>query len=740
MPKFKLSFASGEDSLSARAFSSEEAISRLFEVSVVAMSERPDIDFEAIVGQPASFSIESGVLHVTRWGRHWKGIVSHLEQVGVEVSDKGQSTYVITLSPTLWLLTQRRGHRVFQHMSVLEIVDELLAEWSVEATWAVDRGAYPKLEYKVQYGESDYSFLCRLLEEAGIAFTFPQTEEAGSLLTFWDNLTAGEPHGEPIPFVDEPNQAAQKPFVTDIQLSAGVRPGAYVIRDHDFRNPGFALLGEAPPAKGSERLLEQYHYRPGSFLVENDKAGRGGGTPVADDKGIARHDAATGRARAARLLDAERTGKRQISFGTNVLGLVPGMLFTIDQHPSPALTPSERLLVTAFHFEGTVVGEWTMSGRAVFAKTPYRPPLVTPRPEIRGVESAVVVGPPGEEIHADEFGRVRVQFPWDRQGKTDDNSSCWMRVSQGWAGMGFGALNLPRVGQEVLVGFLGGDPDQPIVVGRVFNGTRQVPYKLPDHKTRSTWRSQSSPGGEGFNEILFEDAKDKELVYMQAQKNLRRLVKNDETITVLRDRHKLVKNDETETTNRNRVEVTGADRTEITGQDRTIAIGQHLGKLVGGDESEQTRGHHKRLVEKGQDIVIRGVKRESIDGEHHLVVRQGQRRKVGGDDALVVDGGRHIKIGGRHALDVGGEVHVKAGTAIVIEAADDLTLMGPGGFIRINDEGIFIKGKVVNINSGGVAGSGSGVQATLPREAEEAAVAEPERPVPDDISVTGLGQ
>src|SRR6185503_14498635 len=191
----------------------------------------------------------------------------------------------------------------------------------------------------------------------------------------------------------------------------------------------------------------------------------------------------------------------------------------------------------------------------------------TPKPQISSVQSATVVGPAGQEIHVDELGRVRLQFLWDRHGKNDDNSSPWIRVSQGWAGTGYGMIVIPRIGQEVLVGFLDGDPDQPIIVGRVFNQTQLVPYKLPDHKTRSAWKSNSSLGGGGFNEIMFEDLKHEELVWMQAQKNLRKLVKNDENITIGHDRRKYVVRNEIETTSGTRIEVTGANRIEITDKD-----------------------------------------------------------------------------------------------------------------------------------------------------------------------------
>ena len=231
------------------------------------------------------------------------------------------------------------------------------------------------------------------------------------------------------------------------------------------------------------------------------------------------------------MLGGTRVDRRTVSFDTNTIDLWPGQVFCMDKHPHAELTDETKLLVTEFSVEGTPGGEWSMSGQAAFTDAPYRPPQRTLKPRVEGVQSAQVVGPQGQEIHTDEFGRVRVQFPWDREGKHDDGSSCWIRVSQGWAGTGYGMIVIPRIGQEVMVGFLEGDPDQPIIVGRVYNAKQAVPYKLPEHKTRSTWKSDSSLGSGGFNEIMFEDIKGQELVWEQAQKNRRRLVKNDETIT-----------------------------------------------------------------------------------------------------------------------------------------------------------------------------------------------------------------
>ena len=745
MPLLALSFASGEESLSVRRFVVHEAVSTLFQVSVWAASRNEDIDLNAIVGQPASLRVVSGWKYALLGGaRLWTGMCNYMEQVQPEPT--GESLYFMRIVPTLWLLTQRRGNRIYQHLSIPDIIDKLLAEWGIEPVWKIDRAQYLKLEYKVQYGETDYAFMSRLLEEAGIAFYFPDDDARGSRLVLGDDLQANDVRtGPPLHYVDNPNQAAEREFVTRVKLVQEVRPGSHMIRDYDFRNPDFPLFSEAPTAATApEDSYEQYHYEPGSFLAET---GKGGGTPVADDKGIARYDQKWGTSRAERALQATRTGRRAVSFETNTIDLWPGGVFLIANHPRMDLTETDRLLVTNFSVEGTPVDEWTMSGQAVFASQPYRPPIKTPRPVLHSVQTATVVGPPGQEIHTDEFGRVRVQFPWDREGQHDDWSSCWIRVSQGWAGMGFGSLMVPRVGQEVLVGFLEGNPDQPIIVGRVFNSKNQVPYPLPEHKTRSTWKSDSSPGSGGFNEIMFEDLTAKELVYEQAQKNRRRLVRNNETITVGRDQQALVKGNATETTALDRTEVTGMNRTEVTGLNKTMIIGAKRATVVVSEDNENKEaieakaeregGNMRLLVTQNQDIIVEEVKRELIQKDDHLHVMGSRYQKIDGTQSLTINEDRHERIGKRHALDVGEELHLKAGTAVVIEADEDLTLKGPGGFIRIDSSGITIVGTIVRINSGGEAGEGSGA---TPSEPEDAVVDPPEVPEPDDVGRTGLAQ
>lgn len=770
-----LSFESGESSLSVRRFSVHEDMSSLFAVSIWARSPNDDIDISSIIGHPASFRAVSGYAHAQASERIWSGICSHMELVQAEST--GLSTYYLRIVPTLWLLTQRRNNKIFQRKSVPDIVDEILVEWNIEPTWHIDRPSYHKFEYRVQYGESDYAFMSRLLEEAGISFGFEDDPEKGSKLVFWDAPQHNEPRpGSPLRYIDKPNEASEMEFVSHVRVSEEVRPGKVTVRDFDFRrNPSFKLIGDTPALGTFEDKLEQYVYAPSAFKVLQSKAeaaaghkaagmlddakhtliekadakvtalvneevtellnkalkdvagkfaadisgdilggisgdiagnvagkvvsdiihgdresfdlhfekilrdkvkgtinnriagkvdekvtkfvtktlgkfGKGkigqvaagamgdlakeatkaiGGKVVdkvlgdgkqaaenaagkamkmleqgqsvagllaGDDKGAARHDEKAGKEFAARVAGSMRSGKKRLSFETNAMDLKPGTIFSMSGHTRSDLGPDTKLLVTSFAVEGTQDGEWSMMSSAVFADQSYRPLMKTPRPKIEGIQSAIVVGPKGQEIHTDEHGRVRVQFHWDRHGQFDDESSLWMRVGQGWGGPGYGMMAIPRVGTEVMVGFLDGNPDCPVVLGQVFSTTSPVPHKLPDNKTVTAWRGNSSPGGGGFNEILFEDMKGKEMLFMQAEKNLRKLVKHDETEITQQNRRITV--------GANLTKMVTFDETETTGSDRTMTVGENLRQSVGANHALTVGGSQTQQVGQGLSMTV----------------------------------------------------------------------------------------------------------------------------------------
>jgi type VI secretion system secreted protein VgrG len=592
--------ASG-DRLDIRTFSVGERISSLFRVELVTVSDNHAIDFDAVVGQPARFTIQS-----EEHPRFWSGICNHIEQVRVE--EGGLSTYALTLVPHLWLATQRRNYRIFQQITEPDIALRILNEWGIEPEVRLT-GTFKKRKIRVQYAESDYAFLCRMLEDAGVSFYFVQTD-GDTALVLSDAPHLNEPREQKIPFKDDVSTVTGE-YVTRVRIGQNVRPGRYTMRDHDYRKSSNAQpLATAEAANVNvEKRLERYHYTPGAFLFGSDK---GESTPVADDRGKVRVDEAEAALLVKKRLDAKRSNAKECVFETNALDLAPGMVMRMQDHPRPDLGPERKLLVIGMAHSGSSSEAFSHTCEARSADAAFRPPLVTPKPKVIGVESATVVGPTGEEIHTDEFGRVRVHFHWDRESRMDETSSCWIHVSQPWSGAGFGGVNLPRVGQEVLVEFLGGDPDRPIVVGRVYTNLQKVPYKLPDNKTQSGWRSASSPGGDGYNEIMFEDKKGAELLNVQAERDLHTLVKRDEEAAVGRDRTTSVKNDEDLTVGNNRTmrvqmnerEIVGLNRSRVVGVNESVEVGGTQTVTVGGAQAVTVALASAETVGLGKELTI----------------------------------------------------------------------------------------------------------------------------------------
>jgi type VI secretion system secreted protein VgrG len=533
-----LEVASG-DVLDVRKFHVTERMSELFEVRLVVLSPNAEIDFDAVLGKEATFTLSRDRLLATAY-RTWGGICHHIQQI--EVDKAGLSTYELVIVPKLWFLTQRRNHRMFQGLSDLEIVLQLLREWGIEPVQKVDAAAYKKRKYRVQYGESDYAFICRLLEDAGITFYFDQEGETTTLVLH--DAPQNNPPREPsVRFIDKPMLDKDLEFVTEVRVGQRTRPGKYTIFDHDYRRPAnYKLMGTHAEGEAFEQQMERFHYVPGAFLFRGDAREA---TPSADDKGPARHDETEARRIARTRLEAKRAAARVATFRSNLVELRPGTVMSIVDHPRREL--GKRLLVVHSTYEGTSYGEWIHKLETRSAEIPYRPPLVTPKPRVNGVESATVVGPAGEEIHTDEFGRVRAHFHWDRESQMNQDSSCWIHVSQSWGGAGYGGVQLPRIGQEVIVDFLGGDPDRPVIVGRVFTNLQKVPYGLPANKTQSGLRSASSPATGGYNELMFEDAAGRELMRLQAERDYTGLVKHDMRFNVQNDRTHNVGNNDTET-------------------------------------------------------------------------------------------------------------------------------------------------------------------------------------------------
>jgi type VI secretion system secreted protein VgrG len=717
--RLDVAIASG-DALDIRRFHVSERMSKLFEVTIVALSENPDIDFEAAIGQPMRFAIQDGIL--PERNRAWTGVCSQVEQLAVE--DRGLSTYQITLVPVLWLLTQRRNYRMFQTKTELEIVLQLLQEWGIEPTQLIS-GNYKKRKYRVQYGESDFTFICRMLEDAGISFYFDTVEgETKLVLSDGPNRNESRP---PIAFRDEPTDA-DKEHVTEVRVNRRVRPGKYTVRDHDYRRPAsYKLIASSGGNLGVvEEKLERFHYTPGAFLFESEK---GDPTPNADDKGRYRTDENEAGALAQKRLEAKRAIAKKITFSTNVVDLAPGVTLSFMDHPKSDLEQNKRFLVIEAVLSGAHDSKWTTECEVITADSPYRPAMDTPKPTTRGVESATVVGPQGEEIHTDEFGRVRVHFHWDRESKMDDNSSCWIHVSQPWGGTGFGGSNLPRIGQEVIVDFLGGDPDRPIITGRVYTNLQKTPYKLPDNKTQSGWQSRSSPGGSAsnYNEIMFEDKIGQELVRMQAEKDLNKLVKNDEQVKIGHDRTKQIGHDDSHDVGHDRMRTVGNDesakvgndekrevgnnRSRQVGNDETVSIGNNRTKTVGKNEEISIGNNQQQTIGNNQTQTIGSNQKETIGSNQSVKIGENQSTKIGNDQDIQIGNDQSVKIGQKQSETVGVEKTLKVGDKYDITVGDKMTITVGASKMTLEQSGkITIEGtEFVFTSSGPVTMTGTKV-------------------------------
>jgi type VI secretion system secreted protein VgrG len=568
------------DGLDVREYSVHQAMSALFTVTVTALSRNPDIDFEEVIGKEASF-----VLHgrgAEGGQRTWRGICSELHQIGTE--ERGLTTYHLRIVPKLWLASQRRNHRIFQIKTELDIALQLLDEWGIDHEQKIE-GQYKTRKYRVQYGESDFVFFSRMLEEAGISFYFADKDNK-TVCVLADAPHKGDERPLPIPFRDEPT-VADKEHVTAVRVSRQVRPGKMTLRDHDYRRPAEYPLGASATSGGVEESLESFHYVPGAFLYETDK---GASTPFADDRGMHRADESEGSKLAEKRLHAARGDACVAAFHCNVVDLAPGSVMRILDHPQREVGDSKKLLVLESRLDGRRDEEHSHYCEVRGADQPYNPPLRQQKPKASGVESATVVGPAGEEIHTDEFGRVRVQFHWDREGSRDEKSSCWIHVNQPWGGAGYGGTNLPRIGQEVIVDFLGGDPDRPVITGRVYTNLQTTPYTLPANKTQSGWKSNTSPSNGGYNEMMFEDKQGQELLRMHAQKDMASRVNHDQSLSVGRNRSDSVQSNDSETVGGNQAHNVDGNKSSTVGQNESQSILGNLTSMTGMDRVLQTIG------------------------------------------------------------------------------------------------------------------------------------------------------
>jgi type VI secretion system secreted protein VgrG len=628
--------------LTVRAVDIVEGLSMPFEVALVATSPDADLDFERLAGAEATCTVDYGSLGK----RAFSGLLAHVELT--ESEPAGLSTYALRIVPRLWLLSQRRGHRIFQHQTALDVARALLAEWKIELTTKVTEEELATHEVRVQYGETDLDLLDRLLEEAGIAYYFDDQRGDGiAHLVLTDSPERAVARHEGVTHTTEPSPTWELPFVADVRVAHDTRTGVVTLVDYDFRRPDVPRVFRAELSGSGEQRLEQYAYAPGSAVADvAASATTGNDTPVADDESVARTDEHAGYGLAARRLDALRSDRRRVELTTSLVDLAPGAVFTIAGSPRPELAKGQRLLVTQTHIDGRIDHSFSIRVTAAFAGTKVRPPRRVAWPRIDGVQSATVMGPPGERIHVDELGRVRVRFHWDREGVADDHRSAWVRVDDGWAGAGFGIIALPRVGQEVLVAFLEGNPDQPVVVGRVYDTSNPAPRPLPGGATESLWRTQSSPGGAGYHELSFDDSAGRERVMLRSERDLQKYVVAEETEETLGDRASFV------------AQHLATTITDVDG----VTVGQmHAVRMATLDDAKASDG--------GAPNVTPTDTRREIIAKRITLTTGGATIVLDGPD-ITVTAQKELRIVAGGTVTIQGEPYVQINPAIVTKRAD----------------------------------------------------------------------
>lgn len=642
----------GEDVLLLQRVMGQEALGRLSEFRLETLSSDIDIELEALLGTNVTlrYRLERG------GERYFNGFVSECRYIG----ERGQyAAYELVLRPWLWFLTRTADCRIYQAKNIPTIVMELFREHGFTDYENALTNEYRQWEYCVQYRETDFAFVSRLLEAEGIYY-FIKHENGRNILVLADSYSAHDafPNYSEIPCSPSDRPIHQE-HISHIDCRKQVLPGSVVLNDYYFIKPKADLTANAPFIRHHEKAdFEMYDY-PGLYSERAD-----------------------GEQYARRRIEALHANFEVVSGEGDAGGLAVGYLFTLAEHPRQTQN-REYLVVSARHEMGSEAFETSQAGveagephyktsfTAIDSRESYRPEATTTKPMIQGPQTATVVGPPGEEVWTDQYGRVKVQFHWDRYGMKDENSSCWIRVSQNWAGKGWGAIMLPRIGQEVIVSFLEGDPDKPIVTGRVYNAEAMPPYPLPDEKTKTTWKTNSSKGGGGFNEIRFEDKKDSEEIFIHGQKDQDIRIQN--------------------TTK------------EWVGQDR------HL--LVAHDQLEQVARHKHLIIKEDQYEQVDGDKHQKVGGDHNSKIEGSLSSKTGMD--------RQDKISMNYAVDAGMNVHVKGGMNVVIEAGMQLTIKAGSSFVTVGPLGVDISGPMVKINSGGSAGSGAGCSPDAPLAPQE---------------------
>jgi type VI secretion system secreted protein VgrG len=643
----------GKDVLLLQEITGYEGVSRLFSYDLDLLAyDNDSISFDDIVGQKVSITLQQpdGSL------RYISGFVNRFTQG--ETDERLFTHYHAQVVPWLWFLTRQADCRIFQNLAVPDIISKIFDPFGFKDFKLNLKSSYPKLEYCVQYRETSFNFVSRLMEEFGIFYYFDHTTQGKHTMVLADqssNLPACP--SSPISYDVEVGGLADPEVINNWHVGQEVKTGKYTVTDYNFTTPSTSLLANEPTviSLSASQPMELFDY-PGLHTTKDE------GDTVAKVH-----------------MQEEEAGYMVISGAGNARGLMSGFSFELKNHYRDDQN-TNYLLTEVRHF-GSAGQSYTTAGTSggetysnhfvcIPASVPYRPLRVTPKPFVQGPQPALVVGKSGEEIWVDKYGRVIVQFYWDRLGEKNENSSCWIRVSQPWAGGNWGAMWIPRIGQEVLVSFLEGDPDRPIITGRVYNADQMPPYTLPDYQTRSTFMSRSSKGGgsSNYNELRFEDLKGQEQIFVNAEKDMDLRVENDSREYVGANRHMIV----------------------TANQQEKINADKHL----------QVVGNHNEKISGNMSLQVTGNQMESVTGNKSLSVTGNQNESITGNVSLSVTGGQNDSVTMGYAMTAM-SIHLTANAGIVIECPAGITLKSGASSVDVSPGGVFITGTpMAFINSG----------------------------------------
>lgn len=627
-------FSLGKDTLLLAAFNGKESISDLFQFKIEVLSENLELTAEQLVAKVCTLTVYS------KTKRFFNGYISHVS-IG-EINANKLREYTLTMVPWLWFLDKTNNHRIFQEKNSKEIITQIFKDLGFNDFQFKAEGGQ-KREYCIQHNESDLHFISRLLEEEGIAYYFKHDDKKHMMV-----------------IVDQQN-AYEECAQTDVQYSKGsisgetesqidtwqhqynFQKGQWTLNDYNFKEPDKNLLTNTKTNSqfANNAKFEHYEY-PGL------------------------HDTSSGNVISKMRMDAEEVAVNKVSATSNYSSFYAGGKFKLAKH-SIKSEKGSYVIVSINHSaedtsyisgDGAGMAAYNNSFTCIPADVHFRPTQKHKRPVMSGPQSALVVGPAGEEIYVDEFGRIKVQFIWDREGKKDENSTCFIRVVQSWAGNQWGTSFIPRMGHEVIVSFLDGDPDRPIVTGSVYNGKNKPVYSSKTQsgiKTRSTKKATA----ENFNELRFEDKKGSEQIYIHAEKNMDARVENNETLTVDNDRTKTIKHDENSTIENDRNKTVNNNQTEKIKKNKTINVGVDHNETIDSnmtihvdkDLKESISGNYTENVVKDYSLHAKTI---TMDADDKITIRTGAAQIVMKSNGDITISGKTINIKGSSNVVVKG--------------------------------------------------------------------------------------